>query len=153
MWLTSIAATILYPQESIVSFHSGKPSGITGSALSSYTNTTDLNNTLRRNQYHLQTHAYSRKTRDPTWKRVFDGLGPILQKYLHLRSAPTGACGWCSLGIAFSFSCISSSTKLLGTSTLSGVTPTYNNTQLKHFTNKINNSTQPKIKLKKVTEG
>lgn len=35
-WLTSIAAIILYPQESIVCFHSGKPSGITGSALSSY---------------------------------------------------------------------------------------------------------------------
>lgn len=59
-----------------------------------------------------------------TWNRVFDGRGPILQKYRHLRSGPTGVCGWCSLGIALSFSCISSSTKLLGTSTLSGVTPT-----------------------------
>lgn len=36
-WLTSIADIILYPHESIVSFHWGKPSGITGSELSSCT--------------------------------------------------------------------------------------------------------------------
>ena len=34
--ITSIAEIILQPHESIVSFHSGKPSGITGSELSSY---------------------------------------------------------------------------------------------------------------------
>lgn len=33
--LTSIADIILYPHESMVSFHSGKPSGMTGSELSS----------------------------------------------------------------------------------------------------------------------
>lgn len=33
--LTSIADIILCPQESMVSFHSGKPSGMTGSELSS----------------------------------------------------------------------------------------------------------------------
>jgi hypothetical protein len=36
--ITSIAEIILQPHESIVSFHSGKPSGITGSELSSYQN-------------------------------------------------------------------------------------------------------------------
>lgn len=34
--VTSIADIILYPQESIVSFHLGKPSGMTGSEFSSY---------------------------------------------------------------------------------------------------------------------
>lgn len=36
LWPTSIADIILYPHESIVHFHSGKPSGITGSEFSSY---------------------------------------------------------------------------------------------------------------------
>ena len=36
-WITSIAAIILYPHESMVSFQSGKPSGMTGSELSSCT--------------------------------------------------------------------------------------------------------------------
>ena len=36
-WITSIAAIILYPHESMVSFQSGKPWGMTGSELSSCT--------------------------------------------------------------------------------------------------------------------
>lgn len=114
----------------MVSFHSGKPSGITGSEFSSWA----IKIMLGINLYQ-QTHVWElrREKRWETWKRVFDGRGPILQKYRHLRSGPTGVWGWCSLGIAFSFSCISSSTKLLGTSTFSGVTPTYDLQSDRHF--------------------
>lgn len=38
---TSIAEIILYPQKSMVSFHSGNPSGITGSEFNSYMNKVD----------------------------------------------------------------------------------------------------------------
>lgn len=44
--------------------------------------------------------------------------------YRHLRSGPTRVAGWNPFGISLNFSCISSSTRLLGTSTPSGVTPT-----------------------------
>lgn len=66
------------------------------------------------------------KTRErcETWKRVFDGRGPTLHMYRHLQSGPLGRDGWSCSGIALNFSCISSSTRLLGTSTPSGVTPT-----------------------------
>lgn len=60
-----------------------------------------------------------------TLNRVFEGRGPTLHMYRHLGSGPLGNNGWNSLGIALIFSCISSSTRLFGISTPSGVTPTW----------------------------
>lgn len=115
--LTSIADIILCPHESMVSFHSGNPSGMTGSELSSYKWSYI---SIRSLTTSMIMHFTSL-----TLKRVFDGRGPTLHMYRHLGSGPVGVDGRHSIGIALSLSCICSSTKLRGTSTPSGVTPTW----------------------------
>lgn len=80
-----------------------------------------------------------------TWNRVVDGRGPTLHMYRHLGSGPVGVNGRHSFGNEFNFFCISSSTKLRGTSTPSGVTPTcyiFNHTTI------VQTPFRPKFKTK-----
>lgn len=82
------------------------------------------------------------KERCETWNRVFEGRGPTLHMYRHLRSGPMRVAGWNPFGISLNFSCISSSTRLLGTSTPSGVTPTCYPNLCQKFFSTFNKSMQ-----------